>query len=293
MFKTIDEYLESLKTEMKDADPALVQDALADAREHLYMALEGKRESASDLSETEALMAVVEEYGSPEETAAAYSEIEKRTSPSLKRGGRPQSILGRIFGVYVDPRTWGSLLFTFITFVTGIIYFTWAVTGAALSLSFLILIIGIPFALLFLLSIRGLSLIEGRMVEALLGERMPRRPLFDRPGMKWLERLQSLLTDKRTWVSLVYLILQMPLGVIYFSVNLTFIMFTLVIMAAPIAQVFFHLPIMTMGGKELFLPNWSLVLMELGGFGVLTLTMHIIRGFGRFHAWYAKWMLVG
>ncbi|HNO31570.1 MAG TPA: sensor domain-containing protein, partial [Anaerolineales bacterium] len=141
MFKTIDEYLESLKTEMKDADPALVQDALADAREHLYMALEGKRESAPDLPEAEALMAVVEEYGSPEETAAAYSEIEKRTSPSLKRGGRPQSILGRIFGVYVDPRTWGSMLFTFITFVTGIIYFTWAVTGAALSLSFLILII--------------------------------------------------------------------------------------------------------------------------------------------------------
>jgi len=35
MFKTIDEYLESLKTEMKDADPALVQDALADARDGL------------------------------------------------------------------------------------------------------------------------------------------------------------------------------------------------------------------------------------------------------------------
>jgi len=293
MFKSIEEYLEALKTEMQDADPALIQDALADAREHLYMALEAKRESTPGLSESEALAATVEEYGLPDETASAYREIEKRTSPSLKRVAKPKTFLGAIFGVYVDPRTWGSLLFTFIAFVTGIIYFTWAVTGAALSLSFLILIIGVPFALLFLLSIRGMALLEGRLVEALLGERMPRRPLFDKPGLKWLERLQSLLTDKRTWVSLLYLILQMPLGAIYFSVNIVFITFALAIMAAPIAQIFFHLPMSTFGDTRIFFPAWALILLEFGGLGTLTVALHIVRGFGKFHGRYAKWMLVG
>jgi hypothetical protein len=50
MFNTIEEYLEALKNEMKDADPALVQDAQADAREHLTLALAGMRESAPMLA---------------------------------------------------------------------------------------------------------------------------------------------------------------------------------------------------------------------------------------------------
>ena len=39
MFNTIENYLEALKTEMKDADPALIQDAQTDANEHLSTAL--------------------------------------------------------------------------------------------------------------------------------------------------------------------------------------------------------------------------------------------------------------
>lgn len=65
-----------------------------------------------------------------------------------------------------------------IAFVTGIFYLSWAVTGVSISISFLIFIFGFPIALLFLLSVRGLALIEGRLVEALLGVRMPRRPFF-------------------------------------------------------------------------------------------------------------------
>ena len=35
MTKSIEEYLDQLKVELKDSDPATVQDALADAEEHL------------------------------------------------------------------------------------------------------------------------------------------------------------------------------------------------------------------------------------------------------------------
>ncbi len=155
MYTTIDEYLTALKLAMKDSDAALIQDALADAREHLSLALEAAREKSPEMSEADALKSIVEEYGTPEETASAYREIERRISPSLKKSEQPISFLGRVFGVYVDPRTWGSLLFMFITLITGIVYFTWVVTGLSLSLSFLILIIGLPFTLLFLLSVQG------------------------------------------------------------------------------------------------------------------------------------------
>lgn len=292
MSATIENYLDALKEAMKGADPALVQDAQADAREHFLTGLEMRRQSEPDLNEGEALQQLIAEYGSPEETAAAYEEVERRTSPVLKQATRPETAWARVFGVYVDPRTWGSLLFMFIAFITGIVYFTWGVTGTALSLSFLILIIGIPFAFLFLLSVQGLALLEGRLVEALLGVRMPRRPVFARPGLKWLERLKALLTDRHTWFSLLYMLLQMPLGILYFTLAVTLIALALGMMAAPFVQGLWHLPIIVNNEQRFFLPAWGMILAELAGLVVLTITMHIARGIGWLHARYAKWMLV-
>jgi hypothetical protein len=292
MYTTIDQYLGALKDAMKGADPALVQDAQADAREHLSTAMQVARDAEPTLNEADTLQRLIDEYGSPDETAAAYKEVERRTSPALRHAPRPASAWGRIFGVYVDPRTWGSLLFMLIAFITGIVYFTWGVTGAALSVSFLILIIGLPFALLFLLSVQGLALLEGRLVEALLGVRMPRRPLFARAGMKWLERLKALLTDRHTWLSLLYMILQMPLGVLYFSLNVTLLALALSMLAAPFVQLIWHLPLITNYGQHYFLPSWGLALVEIGGVLVLTGTMHLARAIGWLHGRYAKWMLV-
>ncbi len=292
MFNSIEDYLDALKTEMKGADPALIQDAVADAREHLSLALEAAREKTPGVSEAEALKSIVEEYGTPEETTSAYREIERRTSSSLKQAASPNTFWGRVFGVYVDPRAWGSLLFMFITFVTGIIYFTWAVTGLSLSLSFLILIIGFPFALLFLLSVQGLALLEGRLVEALLGVRMPRRPLFGAQEMKWFERLKLLVTDKNVWLAILYMILQMPLGVLYFSLMTTLIVASLGFMLAPLVQIVWNIPVIATGYERIFLPYWELVIFSLGGFLLLTLTMHLARAVGWLHGRYAKVLLV-
>jgi apolipoprotein N-acyltransferase len=96
--------------------------------------------------------------------------------------------------VVIEPRAWGALLYLLFTLATGIIYFTWTVTGISVSLGLLILIIGIPIAGLFILSTRGLALLEGRMVEALLGIRMPHRPLFS-PNDKGIWAKFKALTD--------------------------------------------------------------------------------------------------
>jgi hypothetical protein len=292
MFNTMEEYLEALKKEMRGSDAALLQDAQADAREHLSLALEAAREKTPDVSEADALKSIVEEYGTPEETASAYREIERRTSPSWKPVKKPDSFWGRLLGVYIDPRTWGSLLFMFISVITGIIYFIWAVTGLALSLSFLILIIGLPFAIFFLLSVQGLALLEGRLVEALLGERMPRRPLFAKPGLKWPERLKALVTDKHTWLFMLYMVLQMPLGILYFTVNITLIAAALSCIAAPFVQLFWNYPMISLSGQQYFLPYWAMILLPIGGFVLLTLNMHLVRTVGWLHGRYAKTMLV-
>lgn len=292
MFNTIEDYLDALKKEMQGSDAALLQDAQTDAREHLSLALEAAREKAPAMSEAEALKPIIEEYGTPEETASAYQEIERRTWPSLKQVSKPGSIWAKIFGVYIDPRTWGSLLFTFITFVTGIIYFVWVVSGASISISLLILIVGVPIAILFLLSVQGLALLEGRLVEALLGERMPRRPMFAQSGLSWLERLKALLTDKHTWISMLYMFLQLPLGIVYFTLNIVLITLALSFMAAPVVQIFLNIPVVSLGGSPVLVPYWGMILMMISGFILLTLTMHLVRALGWLHGRYAKWMLV-
>ena len=293
MFNTIEEYLDALKTEMQGSDSALLQDALADAREHLSTALAVAREKNAELKEADALKVIVDEYGTPEETAFAYKEVERRTSPSLKQTTtKPRSALGSFFGVYADPRAWGALLYMFITFVTGVFYFTWAVTGVSVSVSFLIFIFGFPVALLFLLSVRGLALLEGRLVEALLGIRMPRRPLFSHQGMKWFDRLKALVMDKVTWLMLVYMIVQFALGIVYFVSIITMLSFSLSFIAIPIMQEWLGQGAIYGNGIRYFFPTWSYPLLALAGLLLWTTFMHIARGIGQLHGKFAKWMLV-
>lgn len=293
MFNTIEEYLDALKTEMKDADAALVQDAQADAREHLSTALSVARESSPEISEADALKKIVEEYGGPEETASAYQEVERRTSPVIVQTVKPRSALGSFFGVYTDPRAWGALLYMLIAFVTGIFYFTWAVTGVSLSISLLIFIFGFPIALLFLLSVRGLALLEGRLVEALLGVRMPRRPLFSHQDMKWFDRLKTLLTDKATWLMIVYMLLQFVLGTVYFVLIVTVLSFSLAFIAIPVLQEIFDQGAMMLSNNVRYtFPVWSYPLWVAGGILLWTTFMNIARGVGQLHGKMAKSLLV-
>ena len=55
MIKSVEEYLDALKAELNASDAATVQDALADAEEHLRAALANLREKQPETSEEEVL----------------------------------------------------------------------------------------------------------------------------------------------------------------------------------------------------------------------------------------------
>jgi hypothetical protein len=294
MIRSVEEYLDELKSELKGSDPATVQDALTDAHEHLTAALASAREQHPELSEEAALGTVIEPYGSPDETASAYREVERRTGPIPARESpaRPGSALGRFLAVYDDPKAWGALLYMLISLVTGIVYFTWTVAGLSLSLSLAIFIFGLLFAVFFTVSLRGLALLEGRIVEGLLGVRMPRRPHFFPKGGGWFDRLKASLTDRHIWLSLVYFLLQLPVGVLYFTLIVTLFSLSLALMAAPLVQSITDFPILSLGVARYYLPLWSAPLFLLAGFLVWTLTMHLGRLIGQAHGRYAKRFLV-
>jgi hypothetical protein len=294
MIKSVEDYLDVLKKELQGSDTATIQDALADAEEHLRAALASLREEQPKMSEEEALNKVIEQYGSPDETSSAYKEVERRTLPGLAReiSHQQDSVFKRFLGVYEDPRAWGALLYMLISLVTGIVYFTWVVTGLSLSLSLAIFIFGLLFAVFFIVSLRGLSLLEGRIVEGLLGVRMPRRSLFFQKGTTWFDRLKTNLTDKHVWLTLVYLFLQMPLGVIYFTLIVTLFALSIGLMAAPLVQSITNFPILSIGIMRYYLPSWAAPLFLLLGFLIWTLTLHLGRLIGQLHGKYAKMFLV-
>lgn len=288
---TIPEYLDQLRAALAGADKAMIQDAVYDAEEYL------RSEMAENpgKSEADVIASVAGSYGAPEEVADIYRETEVTVTRALRPPAPParKSMLGRFFGVAADPRTYGALFYMLLSLATGIFYFTWVVTGASLSAGLLVLIVGIPLLLLFLMSVRLLSLVEGRIVEVLLGERMPRRPLYTQRDKPWMTRLKELFTDGRTWTAMLYLLLMHPLGVAYFTVAVTLLATSLGLMAAPVALLLGHAGAFDVDVLNLTPDSpWLWPLCFIAGFLLLFATLHLTRWTGRFHGWLAKHLLV-
>ena len=347
MIDDIHSYLQDLQAALTGADPALVQDALFDAEEYLQ----------AEMAAGADLVTAVENYGAPEEVAAAYlgTPVTTRTEansdaimvdgsvPSEEAeaaaAGEPQvtaqavpsagqtarsstqgvpvppvappagvqaglaaaansspaspSVWRQIFGVFVDARVYKSLLYMVLSLVTGIAYFTIVVTGLSTAAGLLVLVIGIPFLLLVLGVVRGLALLEGRLVEVLLGTRMPRRPRAEPPNAGFIQRIWFWIKDGRTWASMAYMLLMLPLGIAYFSIAVTGVAVGVGLVTTP-AWYWIGPYSVTHGDvtHTVWFHLWLTPFAMIGGFLLLLAWFHIVRWIGRGHAAFAKAMLV-
>lgn len=288
--KNIPEYLEQLRAALAGSDPALIQDALYDAEE--YLRSEWAEQPGVD--EATLLASVAGSYGAPSEVADIYRDTEATVVQALRAPPPKQrdSILGRFFGVLADPLAYTALLYMLLTLVTGIFYFTWTVAGLSLSVGLGTLIIGIPFVILFFASIRGLSLMEGRLVEAMLGERMPRRPPYAVRDQPMLTRIKEMFLDPRSWSTFLYLLLMLPLGIAYFTFAVTAISVSLSIVALPFARFFWDGPTISLGALDYQPQLWTAPIALAIGVLLVVLTLHAARGIGSLHAQLAKHLLV-
>ena len=361
MASNVETYLKELRDELAGADPALVQDALYDAEEHLLAELAAAQGKAEDAAfyPNEAFNSIVERYGTPKEVAAAYlsagagagagasglarasgqgpvgsalaptagrtgmaspgqgfgtgadesqggGEGRATGSPTLVGGRavtagdasgqteRPmrRGLAARFFGVVVDHRAYSALLYMLLSLATGVFYFTVVVTGISLAGGLLVLIIGLPVALVFLALVRALSLGEGRIVESLLGVRMPRRSRSEPLISGLWARIRFWLKDRRTWTAMLYMVLQLPLGTLYFSLAVTGLAVGLWLVAVPFVQLLTGHTYANIGSSELVISGWVMPISVVAGALVLVLMLHLIRAVGKGHGNYAKAMLV-
>jgi hypothetical protein len=291
--KNVDDYLNRLKKELKGSDAALIQDALSDAEEHLRFALNTSKIETPDTVETEALVSIIDKYGTPSEVAAAYKKIETHLQPFFASVSQPDTrpFISKFFSIIADPRAWGAFLYMIFAVLTGSLFGLWVLFGSTISLISLILVIGIPITGLFLLSVRGIALIEGRIVEALLGIRMPRKRVFIRRGLGPMDKFKSLVKDPYTWKSLAYLVLLFPLGWLYFGLSGFSFALALSFVFTPVLELVFHLPL-ELYGTDAFTPVEMLPVVTLVGIIMIFLILHLAKFIGRIHGLFAKNMLV-
>jgi hypothetical protein len=297
--RSIDEYLKQLRVALESEDPALLQDALYDAEEYLRAEVAAHPEK----SEADVLELIASTYGAPDEVATAYRDTEVKVKAALRtpapRRRENPSRWRSFFSIYLDSRAYTSLFYMLLTLATGTVYFTLVVVGISLSAGLAILIIGVPFFLAFIAITRVLALAEGRLIEAVTGERMPRRPLHPGPPASWWSRIGAMLSDARTWTTLLYLVLMLPLGVVYSVIAILGLTSAVHLALAPLAALgatFGWLD--DSGGFPYFHTLWFgatgvvSVLLCVLGILLLTLVMHLARGIGRGHARLAKALLV-
>jgi uncharacterized membrane protein len=302
-------YLAELRKCLKGQPAALIQDALADASEFL-------RDAAAetpDASERETLARVVESYGSPQEVAQEYVKMEQAVQSPFPnvRDDADREASGGFFGVLVDPRAYGAYIYMLLSLGTGIFYFTWGVLTLALSPVLALIVVTIPVAIMMIGSVRVISWIEGRLVEGLLGTRMPRRlDVEPREGGTIWQRIVAMLTDGRTWSSLFYMLLMLPLGVVYFVIAVVGGTISLACLTAPLGRQMMNRDFINIDirglSDELNL-NWNvdteqlnqflnsdagLALLVVIGFFLTIVMLHVARAIGYLHGKLAEALLV-
>jgi hypothetical protein len=291
--RSIDAYLKQLSAALADEDPALIQDAAYDSEEYLRAEIAAH----PDKSEADVLELIASTYGAPEEVAAAYRETEAKVKAALQPPARPPvtrpGALRGFFNVYLDPRAYTSLFFMILALVTGVVYFTIAVAGISLSLGLAVLIIGVPFFLAFIGIVRVISLGEGRLLEAMTGERMPRRPVHPGPPMTFRAQIIEMLKERRTWTTLAYFILMLPLGIAYFVIAIVGLALGLGLTLAVPFALLHHFGVI----PGTFDPEWIgaapiVAALSIIGIFILTALMHTARAIGRVHVRIAKQFLV-
>lgn len=290
----IDRYIRELEDALSGCDPALVMDAVNDANEYLYSEVDTLLSKQPELSEASAVTSAVKRFGSPQEVALAFKDMESHTLKAftMRKPREQRGWFRKFWGIILDPRAYGSMFYVILSVFTGLLYGIWIIYGFLISLIASIFIIGIPVCMLFFGSLRVFGYLESRLVESMLGVRMPRRPIFRRIKGNILTKFTVTVSDLQTWKTFIYLLLMMPLGMIYFT-GAAFIVGTVVeFLVLPFFPQFPDVANVPFKWVGLEPGLWSIVIAFPAGFILFTIWLHLVRFVGKLHARWARLMLV-
>lgn len=184
-----------------------------------------------------------------------------------------------------------NLLYLLLSLPLGILYFVILVTGFSLGAGLAITIIGIPLlvAMIFITYIMGD--LDRKMTSLMLGVQIAKpeaRPSEkDGAGAILVAQLKSL----QFWKELGYLLLKLPLGVISFTIAITFVSLSLALIATPFIITYFPDVQVMMWNGMLIDTMQEAVVTSVAGLIIGAISVLIVNGFAKVMGWISLWAL--
>jgi signal transduction histidine kinase len=139
----------------------------------------------------------------------------------------------RLVRPIMDPRTYGRVLYMLLALPLGVAEFSFLVTAISFGFGTAITLIGIPVLIGTVWAWRWIAELERRLIGRLVGVQIPSPYRPDPEGGRWWRRIAARLSDPATWKDLAFLLLQLPLGILSFTVTVTVLGVGLGLLFAP------------------------------------------------------------
>ena len=151
----------------------------------------------------------------------------------------------RVLFSAVDSTSWRGLGYVSLGPLTGFVALALWITAISVGLTFALLVVGLPVALVCFITIRAAADVERWRAAIVFGEPIarPYRPVSG--GL--LRRLLQRVSDPASWLDLLWLVLLFPLATTMAAVSWTFWAVGLWLVFLPLSYLF-HLP----GGEAIF-----------------------------------------
>ncbi|MFC6720045.1 sensor domain-containing protein [Halobacteriaceae bacterium SHR40] len=144
-----------------------------------------------------------------------------------------RSVLGRLFGVTTDRESYRSLAYLLLRFPIGVAYFTTFVTGLVLGLALIPLGVGVPLLVIVLGVADHAGLVEAGLLRRVLGRDVSWEPIDPNQLPVW-QYLKTVATDGRSYLLFVYCLATFWIGIISFTLLVTWFSFSVVYLVAPL-----------------------------------------------------------
>jgi len=167
--------------------------------------------------------------------------------------------------------------------------FAFLVTAISFGFGTAVTLIGIPVLIGTVYAWRWLAQLERRLIGTLVGTEIPSPYRPDPLGGRWWNRLTARLADPATWKDLAFLLLQLPLGIVSFTVTVAVLAVGLGTLAEP-AYYWAASDASWLGWLQVDSLGAALALMPLGAL-ILLVGIPGLGALGRLYGWLAAQLL--
>lgn len=184
-----------------------------------------------------------------------------------------------------------NLVYLLLGLPLGVLYFVVLVTGFSLGAGLSITLVGVPILVAMIFVTYILGDLERTVTSRLLGIKIVKPEARPSNNDSAAAILVAQLKSGQFWKELVYLILKMPMGIVSFTLAVTFVSVSLALLLAPLIVAFVpSTQIMLWNGYEVETMQQALLVSGLGlVFGVVSI--FIINGLAALLGSLSSWGL--